>query len=431
MPITYYTSVKDGSELRYATNNEAYEAGNSSYKDRTFEITDSQNNASITQYGYGADGYKQTIPKSPDEIESLAQASEATKGKRFDTNEQMSDISATTSTSIDHMGTSHDFQHMMDIIRKELYLPTSSFSYKSQLNTLATRYNRFKLPNYDMEIKKGFAHVFFCRPQCRLIGEDGKLLPSVESTGSYADIFDTNSVLVKEICDEIAPHQSDFMYILSNYAKSFSLNDEELHSDTYGKTYTGYKISYGKTNIESKTAGSFSVTYSDDRMLSIYKIHRLRTDYINDVYRGRLDPDVSNIVNKTLDYVGSVYYILTADDNETILFWSKYYGVYPVSIPSSQYSWNSGNFVNPESITIQYNYSWKDDFKTDAIAEFNTNARLSNYQGNSLMYAPTFDKTLWHAGQTIVGTPYIERVFDTQMTEKSIYKLRFIPDEAM
>ena len=429
MAITYYTPVKDGAELRNAEDVRKYDA-TSKYVDRTFEITDSNNSMPVTQYGYGTDGYKQNIPKSPDEIEAIAEEAKNSSLGKYDTNKHFNDISASTSDTVDGR-TSHDFDRMMDIIRKELYLPTTDFSYKSQLNTLATRYNRFKLPNYDMEIKKGFAHVFFCRPQCRLLSESGELLPTVQATGSYGDIFDTNSALVKEICDDRARHRSDFMYILSNYAKSFSLNDEELHSDTYGKTYTGYKISYGKTNIESKTAGSFSVTFSDDRMLSIYKIHRMWTDYINDVYRGKLDPDVSNILNKTLDYVGSVYYILTAEDNETILFWSKYYGVYPVSIPSSQYSWNAGNFVNPENITIQYNYSWKDDFKTDAIAEFNANARLSEYQGSPLSYAPTFDKTLWHAGQTIVGTPYIERTYDTQLTEKATYKLRFIPDEAM
>jgi hypothetical protein len=334
------------------------------------------------------------------------------------------------------MGTSLDFTHMMDIIHKELYLPTSGFSYKKQLNTLATRYNRFKLPNYDMEIKKGFAHVFFCRPQCHLLDSGGNLLEMVAATGSYGDIYDQNPLLVHEICDNAVHHTSDFMYILSNYSKSFSLNDEELHTDTYGRTYTGYKISYGKTNIESKTAGSFSVTFADDRMLSIYKIHRMWTDYINDVYRGKLDPDMNSIMNKILDYVGSVYYFLTADDNETILFWSKYYGVYPTSIPSSQYSWNAGSFVNPENITIQYNYSWKDDFNPTALLEFNANAKIDSYQGGNLKHAPSFDTSLFHMGSPIVGTPYIERLVSNSdsalpYTDRAVYKLRFIPDESM
>lgn len=441
MAISFYTSEQDGATIVNSP------ATSSEYtKNRSFTVNDNSSNPNRTQYGYG------TAPMTAEAIEAISNrfspgsggsintaVGDNGKNKTYDTTIGETNLSASSNESIDGMGSRFDFTHMMDIIHNELYLPASNFSYKKQLHTLATRYNRFKLPNYDMEIKKGFAHVFFCRPQCNLMDSSGNLLEMIASTGAYGDIYDQNPLLVSEICNNVS-HSSDFMYILSNYAKSFSLNDEELHSDTYGRTYTGYKISYGKTNIESKTAGSFSVTFADDRMLSIYKIHRMWTDYINDVYRGKVDPDVYNIVNKILDYVGSVYYFLTADDNETILFWSKYYGVYPTSIPSSQYSWNAGSFVNPENITIQYNYSWKDDFNPTALLEFNANAKIDSYQGgNTFKHAPSFDKNLFHMGAPIVGTPYIERIVSADLednmalpyTERAVYKLRFIPDESM
>lgn len=440
----------------------AYKDGeDSSYRNRTLEIIPPPNEelingASITQVGYG------TTPLTDDEVEKIADkfgthedgsskniAVADGVNKDFDTTKGLAKITAKTSSIVDGR-TQHNFNQMMDIIRKELYLPTSDFNFKSQLNLLATRYNRFKLPNIDMEIRKGFAHVFFCRPNLNLLTNTGDLLEEVKAAGSYEDIFLQNKVNIYELTSMSQPaHNSDFMFTLSNYVKSFSLSDEELHSDTYGKTYTGYKISYGKTNIESKTAGSFSVTYSDDKNLSIYKIHRVWTDYINDVYRGTITPDLNNIANKTLDYVGSVYYILTAEDNETILFWSKYYGVYPTNIPSSQYSWNAGSVVNPENITINYNYSWKEDYTPSAIAEFNFNARLDRYNGTSgIRYAPTYDTRiagngsapkLGVSGRTIVGTPYIETVLANELgngkslpyTDRSVYKLRFIPDEKM
>lgn len=445
MAISYYTSKSKGSDIMNVMNKaNKYGIGESTFKDDSFiEIKDNAEDPFTTQYGYG------TAPKSGEDLDKLSELFSKNNPwvadgniRSFDTTSGNTKLTAETVDTVNG-SKQHDFQHMMDIIHKELYLPTTG--YKEQLNTLGSRYNRFKLPNVDMEIKKGYAHVFFVRPQCHLVEDNGnKLLPSVEAEGAFADIFDQNPILVNEISDNPCggcTQASDFMYILSNYVKSFSLNDEELHSDTYGKTYTGYKISYGKTNIESKSAGSFSVTFSDDRTLSIYKIHRMWTDYINDVYRGRLDPMIDNIANKVLDYVGAVYYILTADDNETILFWSKYYGVYPTTIPSSQYSWNAGSFVNPESITIQYNYSWKEDYNTTAMLEFNANAKIGeSFATNaySLKYDPLFKDSIYYLGPTIVGTPYIERVLPSSVdsgalpyTEKFVYKLRFIPADLM
>ena len=268
--ITYYnysntvTNVSNGSLMKHGSRAILFEKGDGYYKDPTFEL--SSDNLFTTQIGYG------TKPLTADKVEAFTKST-----KSYDTTKGVSDITGETANG------KVSFNAIMDKIRKELYIPTSSYSYSNHLKTLARRYNRFKLPNSSVEIKKGIGHVFFCRPMCNLLDASGQLKLSVASEGAFQDIFEQNSDLVREIsANNNAP--SDFMYILSNYAKGFSLNDEELQSNTYGNTYTGYKISYGKTNIESKTAGSFSVTYNDDKSLSIYKIHRMWTDYINAVY---------------------------------------------------------------------------------------------------------------------------------------------------
>lgn len=394
-----------------------------------FEVN-ALSNPEISQIGFG------TQILDPDVLESKSNGPNdnimvARPGRRvYDQTKVMSDITATSES-----GAHLDFTKMMDEIRTELYLPTSDFSYYNEVKKLTQRYNRFKLPNHNIEIKRGFGHVFFIKPMCNLTNSTNTdLLDNVKSEGAFDKIYQQNPYLINEICSR--HNNNDIMYLLSNYAKGFSLNDEELQSATYGNTYTGYKISYGKTNIESKTAGSFSVTFNDDKTLSIYKIHRMWTDYINAVYRGRLDPEMDSIANKILDYVGAVYYILTAEDNETILFWSKYYGVYPTTIPSSQYSWSAGSAVDPQQITIQYNYSWKEDYSIAAIAEFNTNSRIASKSGSTPQYDPLYSEKLGHAGPTIVGTPYIDEVHKESTgskslayTDKTVFKLRFLPSE--
>ena len=118
------------------------------------------------------------------------------------------------------------------------------------------------------------------------------------------------------------------------------MNDEYINTDTYGKTYTGYKVTYGKHDVESKTAGTIDINFNDDAGFHIYQLIRLWVKYISGVYRGEFSPRNDDVFNKVLDYTGAIYYIITAEDGETILFWSKYYGVFPSTIPASA-SWRT------------------------------------------------------------------------------------------
>ena len=127
---------------------------------------------------------------------------------------------------------------------------------------------------------------------------------------------------------------------------------------------------------------------------------------------------------------------MTAEDGETILFWSKYYGVYPSTIPSNQYSWSAGTLLSHITLDVKFNYSWKEDYNLAAIAEFNYNSRLedaiqSSDGGNSVAMVPTYNKNLGTAGRTWVGAPFIETVYENggeagnYGNGNMVFKLRF------
>ena len=122
-------------------------------------------------------------------------------------------------------------------------------------------YNRFKLPTTNDMLQKGFAHVFFVRPDCNILS-NGKATSSVMNNQFFAMQAKRSPGLLKELVLNNGK-KHDFMLSLSNKVASFSLADEYINSDTYGKGYTGYKIAYGKNNIESKTAGQLSITFND------------------------------------------------------------------------------------------------------------------------------------------------------------------------
>ena len=70
-------------------------------------------------------------------------------------------------------------------------------------------------------------------------------------------------------------------------------------------------MTYGRHDIESKTAGQFTIEHNDTRNLDVYFLNRLWVQYISGVFRGEIYPLQSSIMNKILDYAASLYYIIT------------------------------------------------------------------------------------------------------------------------
>ena len=150
-------------------------------------------------------------------------------------------------------------------------------------------------------------------------------------------------------------------------------------------------------------------------------------EYINLVSRGTISPVRQNIINKILDYAGSIYYIVTAEDGETIIFWSKYYGVFPSTSPSNQFSWNGEMIQGPLNYSFKYNYSFKEDFNPATLTEFNMNSGVTKDSG-VFKYIPVFDPANNTVTSTWVGRPYIELCTDVNNPNSGTpynFKLRF------
>lgn len=292
-------------------------------------------------------------------------------------------------------------------------------------------FNRFKIDYPDFHLNKTFSHVFLTRPDLNIIQspivnkielteydrDNIKLTNEVNRDPFYYHMYQTDRDLLLSLSKSLS-QDHEFIPFLSNLASSFDISDEFIKTMEYGETFTGYKVQYGKNNIESKTAGTFNITYTDDKDLSVYKIHRIWTDYISKVFRGELTPKRKYMINKILDYACSLYYIVTAADGETILFWSKYYGLFPTNAPTSNLSWSKGSFVRAPEHSISYSYAVKEDFNPFALVEFNHNSI-----GGDLVYRKNYIPEIGGCGDSFARHPFIETLKDNKTLYK--YKLRF------
>lgn len=272
----------------------------------------------------------------------------------------------------------------------------------------STYYNRFKLPSPNEAFTKGFAHVFITRPNCNI---DSTVIKKV---GFYKNANDRNEELIKQLKSGTSGNQ--FMYSLSNKVISFSPNDEYIGTESYGKTWGGHKITIGRTNIESKSANEVNITFKDDRDLDVYTIIKLWCEYINGVYIGLFSPLRQMITLKTLDYASSIYYFITAEDGETVVFWSKYYGTFPSTVPTTQYAWAQGNVIDSTTVNldVKFNYSFKEDCNPETMNEFNNCITAKSSRG----YADIYDSDNYCLASTWKKHPYIIR-------QNNRYKLKF------
>ena len=142
---------------------------------------------------------------------------------------------------------------------------------------------------------------------------------------------------------------------------------------------------------------------------------KVLTEYINAVYRGTARPKEKYYTKHILDYAISIYYFLTDQTGEDILFFSKYTGCFPTAAPSSNFSDTLDSPIKLPTYSVPFSYAKKDDYNPLNLAEFN---HLSSELGFSGIAVAGQDDYLAH--RTFVGAPFV----DTE-TGGYLYKIKF------
>lgn len=296
-----------------------------------------------------------------------------------------------------------------------------SLNLKIERNDWFVNFNRYRITHPDYHLVGSRAYLFMTRPDLNIFDSTASAMnDSIKYTNDAAFFY--NAVLKHPtICQSLSTSLSgthDFIPLISNTARSLDVQDMSIKTVEHGETLTGWKLVYAKNSIDSRTSGTISMNYIDDNLLSITYMHGIWVTYIDGVVRGIINPKDAYTRNGILDYASSLYYILTDQSGENIIFWTKYYGVVPTNVPYSAFSFNEGSPIHTPEVQIQYAYSFKDDMNPLALAEFNRNSP------NTFSYVPIYNENTFKCNGSIVGPPFIDTE-DAGVT----YKLRFRPRE--
>ena len=276
--------------------------------------------------------------------------------------------------------------------------------------------------------KTGYYHFFFVKPDLNLT-ENHLHVMDCSGYPRMCDVIPELSYDLKGLRetwgeDMFPPDLSDidrsmahpfFSYLLSNAIKSLSIPDYALESKEGFENMFGHRFSFGTTGRKSGYQTDFSISFYDTSDLLIMNIMKTWTKYIEIMYEGQANLKCTPFQEGNLDYLGALYYFVLEPDNQTIVHWGRYTGIYPVNVPWSSISMSPGSVDMPE-FSVNFKCQWHEWNNIAVLQDFNYVMRGAGYYG-----CPISEKTGSNGEVVNSAEQYFSLASITESTAPSLY----------
>lgn len=296
-------------------------------------------------------------------------------------------------------------------------------------------YNRFKTPDRNLAHNKTVTHVFFTRPDLNILKFNGGANAQTLNHTEAAMVWRRHPELFKLLTQyDRCGDDNNFNLLLSNQVTSFDIQDETLTTVRAGKSWNEYEMMYGDS-YSGRTAGEFTCNFTETSDYSVFNLIKLWITYIDNVGRGAWNPsynlrngvrtiDSSHIFTKSLDYAASAYVFKCGPDGEDILYWTKYYGVFPLNTGAGALQWDIGTPIgDTPKLNIRFGYSCKRDMNPISLIEFNNAANIKDQ--SDATSENSFNVNYGHSSRPYVGCPFIEmKLGNTELQHNGLNYMR-------
>lgn len=289
-----------------------------------------------------------------------------------------------------------------------------------------TTYNRAKMPIADVEFRKGIRHIFFTRPECYLMCDTTRLCEQAAIDEDIVSTYQRLPHLIKMLSpvyitgsfSQDGFTNSNFNFLLSNRVQGLSTTQTSISvAENTPKGYSGYTVMPASI-IDSLGSSTLELSFNETKNLEVYEYLRNWMLYMSKRHKGTFAPsyngyqyrnayprltDITNIdaisgissvsgantipyylrlhpYDRALEYCSTIFDIITNESGTRIIYWCKYYGVYPVSATPGLT--NENNSIITESKTsASFRYMYKLEGNIKSLLEFNYNAGIVNERG--------------------------------------------------
>jgi len=270
-------------------------------------------------------------------------------------------------------------------------------------------FDRFYSIYNELELDRLIQYVFIVRPDLNILDENDQL-PETCKNDNYLKYIKNNHGLIFKCLTDRLSDSHDFIPFLVGRTESLQIPDITLKTNTINQPFTNITMPYAVNMWESLTGGTFDITFREDNELRVHKLFQTWIYYIDGVTRNLFPPKSKYINYNKFDYMSSVYYIICKPDGQSVVWWNKYTGVFPTSVPNSDLSFNLRGSVD-NKVTIPFTYFMQDvPLNPMILLDFNKNSageRNYNTDNPKREFTKGYDSDVLGMGNGLVGSPFI------------------------
>lgn len=276
---------------------------------------------------------------------------------------------------------------------------------RTQLNDRYTKYSRFGYLDPYNALTQTREYLFFTKPDLHLFQDRNPtaLNPELARYPFFRDALLRYPYVMQHLQQRVGDDNPLMPLLTNTVSSSLDLPDASAEEmDTMANIY-GTKLTYRGSSYKSDEQHQFSLEFTDTKYLEIYMLFKIYDDYEKLKKMGRISlPDVNYIYRKILHDQFSIFKFIVDEDGETLLYWAKTYGTYPLSVPRNAISDLSDN--SRLKFTIDFKCQFVDDMDPQILVDFNT---LVQSQYSGLTEMPLFDQARLHPDGEWAKIPYI------------------------
>ena len=220
--------------------------------------------------------------------------------------------------------------------------------------------------------------LFFTKPDLNIYARDddsGMLMggpvlnETLQSYAYWKDLIKSKKRIIN-LLQSSADETDNFNHLLQNQVIS-NLEIPGLTAETIETPTNMYGVgfSYRGSSEASDDSFDFSLEFRDTKWLDVYYFFKTYEEYETLKHHGTIAPYRGYIESKVIHDQFSIYKFLVDEDMETIIYYSKFFGVMPKSLPRDVFS--SATFDNGISYSVDFRAAFFEDMKPEILNDFN------------------------------------------------------------
>lgn len=247
-------------------------------------------------------------------------------------------------------------------------------------------------------------YIFITKPDLNIFSGAG-LSSGLANETLFVDAYNRYRPVLEQLQYSYNKTSGPFIPLLSNSINSgldlpgITAETIETSSNIYGTHLT-----YRGTSMKSDEDFEFTTEFTDTKFLEVYEFFKLYDEYERLKWLGMVGPPNSSyIYNKILHDQMAVYKFVVGEDGETLIYWARIVGAYPISVPREAFSDMNNN--DGQKISINWKGQFVRDMDIRILYAFNRIVGADNI--SYLKDLPLYDIEGHHVNGSWSSVPYI------------------------